>query len=323
MKAFDDTLNALRHVGQVLLSESYTAPWAIHIPNADKLGQLLALDRRARAVPFHFVRRGSFHLRVSDRDAILINEGETAILFGGKDHLMYERSTLNAAEFSDIIKDHQRSANQEAGSGTELICGVFVMTQANGNPMFEALPNLLVADLSGKSGGRTLCALGNILASEIETPRMGSSYMIGRLLQMLCAEAIRAHLENGQDHGPNWFNGLRDRKIGGALNLIHTDPAAAVTVPDLARHAGMSGSRFAARFREKLGVSPIRYLASWRMALAAQHLAEGEKTVSQVAEMVGYESLPAFNRAFRRAHGCPPGAWRTLQADKLGQGCAF
>jgi AraC-like DNA-binding protein len=48
------------------------------------------------------------------------------------------------------------------------------------------------------------------------------------------------------------------------------------------------------------------------MQLAKQMLREGAH-VQEVATRVGYESEAAFNRAFKRATGSPPAAWRRLQ----------
>ena len=54
----------------------------------------------------------------------------------------------------------------------------------------------------------------------------------------------------------------------------------------------------------------MRYLSNWRIQLAKQMLREGTHTVQEVATGVGYESEAAFNRAFKRATGSPPAAWR-------------
>ena len=42
----------------------------------------------------------------------------------------------------------------------------------------------------------------------------------------------------------------------------------------------------------------------------AQMMREGTRNIQDVATRVGYDSEAAFNRAFKRATGCPPAAWR-------------
>jgi len=67
----------------------------------------------------------------------------------------------------------------------------------------------------------------------------------------------------------------------------------------------------AERFRQLLGVPPMAYLKASRMQLGAQLLTSTRQTVAQIAAQVGYESEPAFNRAFKRAFGAPPARFRT------------
>ena len=54
----------------------------------------------------------------------------------------------------------------------------------------------------------------------------------------------------------------------------------------------------------------MQYLARWRMQLAARRLEIPGVSIAQVAAEVGYESEAAFNRAFKKLIGVPPGAWR-------------
>ncbi|MGH6946899.1 MAG: helix-turn-helix domain-containing protein [Kiloniellales bacterium] len=46
------------------------------------------------------------------------------------------------------------------------------------------------------------------------------------------------------------------------------------------------------------------------MHVAAHELINGRKSILQIAQEVGYESEASFTRAFKRAMGKPPGAWR-------------
>jgi AraC-like DNA-binding protein len=73
---------------------------------------------------------------------------------------------------------------------------------------------------------------------------------------------------------------------------------------------GVSRSVLAERFRHFLGVPPMAYLTRWRLQLGAQLLASTSHSVAQIAAEVGYESEPAFNRAFKREFGSPPARFR-------------
>ena len=76
----------------------------------------------------------------------------------------------------------------------------------------------------------------------------------------------------------------------------------------------MSRSAFAQRFVSRIGESPMKYLSRWRMHLAKQMLRDRADTIQAVAERIGYDSEPAFNRAFKKATGYPPAAWRRMAA---------
>jgi AraC-like DNA-binding protein len=107
-----------------------------------------------------------------------------------------------------------------------------------------------------------------------------------------------------------WFRGLADAKIGEALSLVHEDPAKAWSVAALASHVDISPSRFAARFREATGQSVISYVSQWRMHVATNLMQDGAYTLSEIAEKVGYESFPAFSRAFKKIVGIAPSSWQ-------------
>ena len=72
----------------------------------------------------------------------------------------------------------------------------------------------------------------------------------------------------------------------------------------------MGRSSFAARFAEQVGRTPMEVITERRMQYAAQLLQHGELKVTEVSARAGYDSEAAFNKAFKRAHGCAPGAYR-------------
>jgi AraC-like DNA-binding protein len=94
-----------------------------------------------------------------------------------------------------------------------------------------------------------------------------------------------------------------------ALAQLHERPDEKWTVSALASASAVSRSLLDERFRQVLGRSPIRYLTDWRMH-TAKALLNGGLSVAQVAPRVGYESVEAFSRAYKRSHGRPPSAER-------------
>src|SRR5262249_49637124 len=123
-------------------------------------------------------------------------------------------------------------------------------------------------------------------------------------------EAVRRYVATLPAEATGWLAGLRDPAIGKALALMHMQVTRAWTVEDLASEVNMSRSAFAERFNSLIGHPPMKYLANWRMQLAAQKLRDSRQSVGQIAFDVGYESEAAFTRAFKREFGEPPATWR-------------
>jgi AraC-like DNA-binding protein len=147
-------------------------------------------------------------------------------------------------------------------------------------------------------------------AAEAAELRAGSATVLGKLSELLFVEAVRRCIDALPEDRKGWLAGTRDRFVGRALLLMHAQPAHAWTVDELARKVGLSRSALAQRFTDLLGQPPMQYLARWRLQVAAQELLNGNKSLTAVAEQVGYDSEAAFNRAFKREFGMPPAGWR-------------
>jgi len=142
----------------------------------------------------------------------------------------------------------------------------------------------------------------------------GSETVITRLADILVIQAIRTWIESVRDEKTGWIAALHDRQIGRAMSLMHRQPEHDWQVESLALAIGMSRSGFSARFTSMVGESVKQYLTGLRMQLAHRELRETSDSLAKIAERVGYQSEPAFNRAFKREFGMPPGAVRKTQA---------
>lgn len=76
--------------------------------------------------------------------------------------------------------------------------------------------------------------------------------------------------------------------------------------------AGLSKFHFVRAFREKTGVTPIRYLNRLRVDAAKQKLHSGAAPVTEIALDVGFADLSAFNKAFKRHAGLSPTQYRNF-----------
>ena len=139
---------------------------------------------------------------------------------------------------------------------------------------------------------------------------LGGHAVIAKLSEVLFVEALRRYIALRPPEQTEWLAGVRDPEAGRALALLHRRPAHSWTIAMLATEVGTSRSVLAERFRRYLSETPIAYLTRWRLQLGAQMLKSTGRSVAQIAAEVGYESEPAFNRAFKREFGLPPARFR-------------
>jgi transcriptional regulator GlxA family with amidase domain len=146
--------------------------------------------------------------------------------------------------------------------------------------------------------------------AQAEASPLGPDAIPTRLPEMLLVEVLRLHLATAPAVDSGLVAALHDRVLNPALAALHAAPAHKWTVPELARAAAVSRSQLDEQFRQVLGRSPIRYLTEWRLHLARDLLASTDLGVGSVARRVGYDAEEAFSRAFKRAYGKAPSAWR-------------
>jgi len=73
-------------------------------------------------------------------------------------------------------------------------------------------------------------------------------------------------------------------------------------------------ANFGTNFQERLGRSASDLLTDIRMTLAANELRKSSGFHGAVAEMVGYHSEAAFQRAFKQRMSVTPAQWRRVGA---------
>ncbi len=187
-----------------------------------------------------------------------------------------------------------------------LLCGAFFITRHD-HPALVALPRVVHVS-EGATGQRWLAPYVDALTAEVRHAGPASAVVTARLSDALVARALRHQVEVSDE--PGLLRGLADPYVAPGLAALHEDPGRAWTVASLATVAGLSRAAFAARFSERMGTTPARYLLELRMARASILLRDERATLAAVAAQVGYGSEAAFSAAFKRYSGMAPGAYR-------------
>jgi AraC-like DNA-binding protein len=95
-----------------------------------------------------------------------------------------------------------------------------------------------------------------------------------------------------------------------ALDFIEAHYAEPLTLPTVAKAAGLSVSRLAHVFKAQVGMSVTAYLNMVRVKWAEYYLTNSQLRVSETAFQVGFGNLSHFNHVFRQATGLSPTQYR-------------
>ncbi|WP_445366663.1 AraC family transcriptional regulator [Methylomonas sp. BW4-1] len=186
------------------------------------------------------------------------------------------------------------------------VCGEIELA-APKSTLWQALPAEVV--IRQNQAGNILPRLIELVIGETSAQRFGSESVIERLCDGLFVLVIRHCIEEGLVRD-GVFAAMQDKRLSTALGLIHQQPWHGWTLNELCTRAGISKSVLSEKFSALIGHSPIEYLTLWRLQIAAHWLIEPAMSVERVAERSGYESVPAFSKAFKRHFGVSPGTLR-------------
>ncbi|MFX4286620.1 helix-turn-helix transcriptional regulator [Janibacter sp. G349] len=112
----------------------------------------------------------------------------------------------------------------------------------------------------------------------------------------------------------------QNRRLLRARDAMDRDYASELDIPSLARVALMSPAHFSRQFAATFGETPHRYLQRRRIERAMTLLRDHDRSVTEVALAVGYDSLGTFSRTFRRVTGRTPSDFRD-EAPIAAPGC--
>jgi AraC-like DNA-binding protein len=313
MDALSDVLAAVRLTSSAFLDARFTAPWCI----ASQIGPEDCAPLGpvpATLIAYHYIVTGQAWIETVGSAPVEVGAGDIVLLPRNDRHALGSAPGLRPAVIDDLIQppDGTRPATLKFGGGgpeTHIVCG-YLGCDVPDNPLVAALPPILTLDVRRDAGGAWVGASFQHAADEFATGGIGSTTVLSKLAELLFVDAVRRYLATLPADQTGWLAGLRDRIVGRALALLHGRAAQPWTTEELARQVGLSRSAFAERFTTLIGMPPMRYLAHWRLQLAAVRLRESPRSIAQIAYEIGYESEAAFSRAFKKAFGVTPGAWR-------------
>ncbi|MDB5915449.1 MAG: hypothetical protein JWP22_4124 [Ramlibacter sp.] len=316
-----DVVGRLHLASAVFLCGEFSAPWAIECSDATRLCRMVQ-PNAARLVLFHLALEGSFVVRMKTGERASVQAGDAIVFPYCDSHEMASPEGAPAVSLFSLLPSAPWAGipsirHGGAGPATRILCGYLDCDELLFNPLLHALPRLIHSRPSSPAASRWREASLRYCVDETERPDNHATRWLARLPEMLLVDCLRQYVDDLPEHQPGWLGAIKDPVVARGLMLLHAQPGAQWNVPKLARAVAVSRSVLGQRFASTLQVSPMRYLAQWRMQLAVNMLRDHpEVGIAAVAGRVGYEGEAAFSRAFKRQLGVAPATWRRSQGGE-------
>lgn len=176
-----------------------------------------------------------------------------------------------------------------------------------GYPPEEAVRFAVGLDLTSGPGRNWLRA---VMMLRDALDEAAPDLVIRPLEDLVVGQLLAAQPHNLSDRLDGDPRPVRPRMVSRVVELIEHDPAAPLTVTDMAREAGTGVRSLQLAFTEHLGMSPTNYLRRVRLARAHADLTgavPGDgRSVADIAFSWGFGHVPRFAAAYRDRYGRPP-----------------
>ena len=302
MDVLADILAVLDIQTNLYFRATFSTPFSVAVP-AD-----------SRRIRFHLGCRGTSWIGLPSGEHTTYGLGDLILVPHGSAHVLADGPETPALPLEDVLKlAHSEHVGCIAYGGhgrqVELVCGHFGFNEEIVHPIVESLPSLIHIKSRGQQDHRWLDVVLRKMEEESRAGLPGHQETLRRLSEILFIQILRAFIEE-IPQSTRFLTALVDPQLRRVLESIHASPSSDWTLERLAEVAGMSRTAFAEQFRTKLGVTPMKYVADWRLQKARALLGQSSLTVGEAARAVGYESEASFSRAFSQHFGKSPGAVR-------------
>lgn len=306
MDVLTDVLSNLRLRGRMYFRTEFVGSWGVTLP-ADR-----------NTIRIHLVVQGQCWVSVDgDNEPILLREGDFALVPHGAGQTLSDSPCADAVSLETLLNAGKlgddgifRHGTSESKQQARLVCGFCSFDEELNHPLFVGLPPVLVMGQNFTGSSPWLAEAVRVITMEANLDGIGGSAVINRLMEVLFIQGIRHQCDMNSSPSIPYLFAITDNNLKPVIEAMHEHPEREWTLSKLAKLSCMSRGRFAQRFKDMLGQSPMQYLTDWRLQKAKRLLKETNLSIAEVGFRSGYQSLPSFTRRFGKQFGISPGAFR-------------
>lgn len=138
----------------------------------------------------------------------------------------------------------------------------------------------------------------------------GDSYRQMAMLYLFFSSLTKANKDNSD------FNSNDNVYIMHAIRYIQNHYSEPLRVEEIADYVGLNRSYLSTLFKKYTGLSPVKYLQTFRMTKAAHLLSMTQLSIASIAFSCGYQEPESFHKIFRQTTGLSPSQYRIQEQSK-------
>ena len=260
-----------------------------YMPDVSTIGDKSGVAVHSHAeFEYHFVMSGNAMIKF-DEKSVSLNTGESILIFPDTFHKFLPCETeSNVLSISFSIKENKYGANYYKTIASKLTQSGFALIKASAL-ITEVIRAIIPAIYSDK-----------IFA--LEEMRAGLTLLFVNILFHLSHERL--------DSNQPPFTQEYDMRAYIMEEYFNEHYMERISLFKLARRLHLSEQQTERIIKRTYGVHFREHLSKIRIKSAMELLSETEKSITEIAELVGYESYNGFYSAFKRVTGTPPAKWR-------------
>lgn len=138
-----------------------------------------------------------------------------------------------------------------------------------------------------------------------EHPKFASEQLIKLHLEMLLIELIRedSNLQVVTRTSPNIREYAQEEKVNIIINLLKENLYESLSLDDICKKTLLSKSSLQKMFKENMSISVMEYFKQLKINEAKILIRQNEHNFTQIATILGYNSIHYFSRIFKNVTG--------------------
>lgn len=137
-----------------------------------------------------------------------------------------------------------------------------------------------------------------------------NAYLLEMLVHIVREQLGIPERTDGLDTPVSDVPSYKGMDVRALMEYIDFNYSHIISLEDLSRLAGVNKTTLISIFKEIYGTTPIRYINNLRLRKAKALLENSDLSISEIAELVGFQSIHYFSRFFKAKENCTPMEFR-------------